>query len=113
MHVLKLFLCVSPIQTARQKDFLIIHATLDLSGKMYRYFCILNDMRIWEFGYIDKFQIEILDYDFHLQKSTMSSLVPDGTWRCYLSAFVYVCMLRFWASLVQSPVQQCSNDLYL
>jgi len=56
--------------------------------------------------------LKFLYYDFHLQKCSMSSLVPDGTWRCYLSAFVYVCMLRFWASLVQSPVQQCSNDLY-
>ena len=58
------------------------------------------------------FKLKFLYYDFHLQKCSMSNLVPDGTWRCYLSAFVYVCMLRFWASLVQSPVQQCSNDLY-
>lgn len=70
---------------------------------------------IWGYGNLAisiNFKLKFLYYDFHLQKCSMSSLVPQGTWRCYLSAFVYVCMLRFWASLVQSPVQQCSNDLY-
>ena len=80
---------------------------------LYWYFCILNDMRIWELAISINFKLKFLYYDFHLQKSTVLSLVPDGTWRFYLSAFVYVRMLRFWTSLVQSPVQQCSNDLYL
>ena len=66
---------------------------------------------IWGYGNLAisiNFKLKFSYYDFHLQKSTVSILVPDGTWRCDLSAFVYVRMLRFWASLVQSPVQQWS-----
>lgn len=48
-----------------------------LAKCLYRYFCIVNDMRIWEFGYIDKFQIEILVLCFSLTKK---HYVEHCTW---------------------------------
>ena len=62
---------------------------------------------------VDQFQLKFFKHDFfYLKRSTMTSLVYGETGRYPLSISVIMPTIRFWASLDQSPVPNCSTDVY-
>lgn len=81
-----------------------------LAKCLYRYFCIVNNMRIWEFGYIDKFQIEILVLCFSLTKK---HYVEHCTWWNLEMLLFCICLCAYVTIFGQVFFQSPVNNVLL